>query len=192
MSLMRSAFERGLARGRDPLNTAALEGGVGVTNLRSPWLQRPCARCGHSFRRGDRVEVQPGARYLHAPGTSLCSGDAAHPGGAEGPVSSPVRAAFYAGLARAFPAPAGAPIVRLEPGHPLLAPPGPAFTRAACAICGHTFRPFDQVVVCACSPGAPLCRSAVHRDPLRLMMCWDEWKKSHLSGFCPATSRRLP
>jgi hypothetical protein len=189
----RAAFDQGLASGRDPVNAAALAGGVGVTNLRSPWLQRPCLRCGHTFRRGDRVEVQPGASYLHASGTSFCvdtaSTSTAAPADA---TSSPTRNAFYLGLARACPPPPGAPVVRLEPGHPLLAPPTPAFARSGCAVCGHSFRPFDHVVVCPCSPDDPLCRSAVHRDPIRLMMCWDEWRKSHLGSFCPVTSRRLP
>jgi hypothetical protein len=196
---VREAFARGIASGRDPMNATALSGGVGVTNLRSPWLQRPCARCSHTFRRGDRVEVQPGGRFMHAAGTPFCGDDPARsPAAPEGearpiePATSPVRTAFYAGIALALPPPAGAPIVRLDPGHPLLAPAGPAFGRAACAICGHSLRPFDQVVICPCSPEAPLCRSAVHRDPLRLMMCWDDWKNSHLGNYCPATSRRLP
>src|SRR5262245_54534042 len=98
----RAAFARGVAAGRDPVNAEALAGGVGVTNLRSPWLQRPCGRCGHTFRRGDRVEAQPGPRFVHAPGTPICESQAPQSAGA------PEREAFYRGLEAAFPPPEGA------------------------------------------------------------------------------------
>lgn len=196
----REAFERGALRGRDPESSEGARearGGAAVTSLRSSWLGRPCGRCGHTFRRGDGVVVSPEREVIHAwdgalscPGEVRGAGRVKERGGEQ--ARGDERAAFYAGVARAYPPPAELPIVRLAPDHPLVAPSAPVFRRAACALCGHSLRPFDEVVICPCSPDAPLCSGAVHRDPLRTLYCWDEWQKSHLGRFCPVTSRRLP
>jgi hypothetical protein len=178
----REAFARGVARGKDPAREAA--GGVVVTTLRSPWLGQPCRRCEHTFRRGDRVEAGAGADAAHAGG---CPDER----GAASAADPPERAAFYAGLAAAHPPPADLRLVRLGPGHPLLGEGRAPFRRPTCAVCGHSLRPFDEVVVCPCQPEAPLCRAAVHRDSIRALHCWDEWSKSKLASYCPVTSRKL-
>jgi len=175
------AFSRGLAKGKDP--TRQGEGTASVTTLRSPWLGRACARCAHTFRRGDRV--LPSA-----------DGEASHAGAGAGGCpdeqsaieeASPERAAFYAGVAAAYPPPPGLPLERIRPRPPSPGPPA----RPTCAVCGHSLRPFDEVVVCPCQPDAPLCKAAVHRDAIRALYCWDEWSKSALARYCPATSRKL-
>ncbi len=180
----REAFEAGLVNGRDP--TRRDHGGSTVTTSRSPWLGKTCARCEHTFRRGDRVEA--GASGLHEPRHGGVCPDARE-GSAS---SSQEREAFYAGVASAFPPPPGLSVVRLLPGDPWIGAPGKMSRRSACVICGHTLRPFDEVVVCPCSPEAPLCRGAVHRDAIRTNYCWDEWKKSKIGQHCPVTSRKLP
>lgn len=174
----REAFERGVERGRDPAREG--EGAV-VTTLRSPWLGKPCSRCAFTFRRGDRVVS--GAAHAE----KSCPDELSSPG-LEG--ADPERAAFYQGLAEAYPPPADLELVRLLPGHPLLARQGP-FSRPACVVCGHSLRPYDEVVVCPCQSDAPLCAAAVHRDPIRALFCWDEWSKSKLARYCPVTSRKL-
>jgi hypothetical protein len=183
---LRGAFEAGLGKGRDPTREGpCVEGGARTTS-RSPWLGKPCARCGHTFRRGDRVEAawEAAEEVRHG---GVCPDEET----AAAALSSREREAFYAGVASAHPPPPGLVLERLLPGDPRLTSPGPAGRRPSCVICGHTLRPFDEVVVCPCSPEAPLCRGAVHRDAIRTMYCFDEWQKSKIGGHCPVTSRRL-
>jgi len=184
-----SAFFRGVAAGQDPATAAALQGGRADTNLRSPWLQRRCVRCGHTFRLKDVVEPHPTGGFVHAAGTVICSEP-----GAPAPAADALREAFQAGVRSGSPPPPDLPVVSLGPGHPLLDPPTPAFRRKACSICGHTFRPGDQVVICPCNPDQPVggCAAGVHRDPVRQLFCWDEWSRSKIGGYCPVTSRKLP
>src|SRR5205085_2866290 len=81
-------------------------------------------------------------------------------------------AAFYLGLDESWPPPATLPVRRLELGTKvgdlLLAPAVSGFRRHRCAICGHTLRPHDQVVICPCRPEQPMCILAIHRDPDRV------------------------
>jgi len=183
---LHEAFEVGLGKGRDPTRRDSAATGGARTTSRSPWLGKPCARCGHTFRRGDRVE--PGTETTdEVRHGEVCPDEETAPSSA----SSREREAFYVGVASAHPPPPGLPLVRLLPGDPRLGSPGPAGRRASCVICGHTLRPFDEVVVCPCCPEAPLCRGAVHRDAIRTMYCYDEWQKSKIGGHCPVTSRKL-
>lgn len=184
-----TSFLRGIAAGKDPTSAAALQGGRGDTNLRSPWLQRRCSRCSHTFRLKDVVEAHPSGEFVHAPGTLICAEL-----GAPAPLADSFREAFQAGILRGCPPEVNLPVVSLGPDHQLLAPPTTAFRRRACSICGHTFRPGDQVVVCPCNPLEPVggCAAAVHRDPVRQLFCWDEWHRSSIGGYCPVTSRKLP
>jgi len=170
-----------------------------ITTLRSPWLHQRCDVCGHSFRLGDTVLALPRRRALHAmPGLRCASASpaaspAANP--AANPATSPKTAApespssraasFYDGLISAWPMPDEVPLTRLEAGHPLLAPPHRGHGRAACRVCGHTFRPLDLVVICPCDPLNPRCRAAVHRDVLKQLHCWDLWQQSpHRDNAC--------
>ncbi|TKD03189.1 hypothetical protein [Polyangium fumosum] len=183
---LREAFDRGLGKGRDPTRKEPAAGGGTRTTIRSPWLGKTCTHCGHTFRRGDAVDPAGAARDEVRHG-EVCPDEETISASA----SSREREAFYAGVASAHPPPEGLPLVRLLPGDPRLAAPGGAGRRPSCVICGHTLRPFDEVVVCPCSPEAPLCRGAVHRDAIRTMYCFDEWQKSKIGQHCPVTSRKL-
>lgn len=181
---LREAFDRGLGKGRDPTRRDPGLDGSSRTTIRSPWLGKLCTRCGHTFRRGDVVATAMTDEVRHG---GVCPDEEAMSTLA----SSREREAFYAGVASAHPPPPGLSLVRLLPGDPRLAAPGPLGRRPSCVICGHTLRPFDEVVVCPCSPEAPLCRGAVHRDAIRTMYCFDEWQKSKIGQHCPVTSRKL-
>ncbi len=169
------AFARGLRAGRDPANAHSLVDGRAKTTLHSPWLRRRCSQTGHTFRVGDPVVVRAATVTLDP--TALLD------------LTSPEARAFHAGLVAAWPT--QAQVTRLcDAGHPLLAPPTAAFPRRQCAVCGHTFRLGDQVVLCPCSPGRPMCGGAVHRDPMRSLTCWDD-AQAQMRGRCPVTARVL-
>jgi len=177
-------FEAGLAVGLDP--DGQPPGGhsdaVGTrrpTTLRSRWLHRRCLACGHSFRLGDEVALRPDGWVLHdMPGLRCAGGEATMP------PDPTAQRNFFAGLDAAWPLPDDITPLRLEAGHDLLAPPYQGHARASCRICGHTFRPGDQVIICPCSPEAPKCRAAVHRDTLHQLHCWDEWIRERSEPTC--------
>jgi hypothetical protein len=152
------------------------------TTLRSPWLHRRCDVCGHSFRLGDTVLALPERRARHdMPGLRCAAAGAAAPSEPPGTAAED----FYDGLIAAWPMPDDVPLTRLVAGHPLLAPPHRGHGRAACKVCGHTFRPLDLVVICPCDPRNPRCQAAVHRDLLKQLHCWDTWRRSSLyQGSC--------
>lgn len=170
------AFAQGLRAGSDPANQGSRLGGRAKTNLHSPWLRRRCPRTGHTFRVDDPVHVDSDGVVTLDPAALL-------------DLTTPEAQAFHAGLVAAWPT--EAQVVRLgDPTHPLLAEPTPAFPRRQCAVCGHSFRVGDQVVLCPCSPARPLCAGAVHRDPTRNLTCWDD-AQAQMRGRCPVTARRL-
>ncbi len=178
---IQTVFEQGLAAGLDPDSPARPPTFMEdpgdrktITNLRSRWLHQRCKVCGHSFRLSDEVLIRGNGRVVHDMLGLRCGGERA---GEDDANESEDRAQFFMGLDAAWPMPADAPVVLLEAGHPLLAPPLQGHSRASCRVCGHTFRPYDQVVVCPCSPHAPRCQAAVHRDLLRQLHCWDEWMR---------------
>lgn len=168
------AFRRGQARARDPLDAETIASGRAITRLTSPWLRTPCPRTGHTFR-------------VHDPVCISASGEVTLAESALSDHGSEVSTRFFAGLGHAWPAPEG--VVRLMAGHPLLAPPSRCFSRRSCAVCGHTLREGDLVIVCMCSPAAPRCQGAVHRDPGRNLTCWED-ACAIMPGICPVTSRR--
>lgn len=165
-------FSLGLRTGLDP--DAAEHGapinGHAITSLRSRWLHGCCKVCGHTFRPGDEVFVRDSGQVVHDMPGLRCNGSEA--GNAE---DSGGQSAFYRGLAEAWPMPDDVPLIQLREGHWLLAPPRAGLRRHACRVCGHSFRPMDHVVLCPCTPNAPRCRVAVHRDLIRQMHCYDQW-----------------
>lgn len=176
-------FEAGLAAGLDPDSQSAGQGEnpadaqQRITTLRSRWLHRRCACCGHSFRLGDEVARGANGGMLHDMYGLRCIG-----GGNAAPPNPQMKRDFFTGLDQAWPTPTEIGIERLEEPHPLLAPPDRGHVRSACRVCGHTFRPGDHVVICPCSPSANpeerKCVAAVHRDTLQQLHCWDEWVKA--------------
>ncbi|MDJ0842262.1 MAG: hypothetical protein QNK37_37520, partial [Acidobacteriota bacterium] len=164
---LKQAFQRGLAAARDP--AVEPETGLAVTNLRSPWLHQRCEVCHHSFRPDDPVLVD-GRKVRHAGNGLNC-----HNGAVDPEPEAEAIDAFYRGLYKAWPPPEDAPGLRLKPGHTLLDPPVGRLGRHTCAVCAHTLRPGDTVVICPCRPNAPLCQLAIHRDPLRGLTCWQAW-----------------
>jgi hypothetical protein len=182
----RIAFEAGLAEAADPANAASVAGGHAVTTLRSRWLHLPCPLCRHTFRLGDEVDLGSDGVARHGPAVRVCGRRDACA------VRSDAEAAeFFTGLEETWPPPPGLPVRRLALGHPLLAPPYAGFRRHTCAVCGHTLRPGDAIVRCPCSPSAPVCQVAIHRDPVQGLHCWDAWNPGGYLRYCPATSRKL-
>lgn len=179
---IRRSFERGHAVGLDPeasLDSELMHYAAGsptpssggdtngpesgakrslVTTLRSTWLYRVCGVCGHTFRLGNRVICSADGSTFHHMEELPCSGDPALT--RVGQLACPE---FYAGIEAAWPTPADLPLVRLEPGHPLLSR-RTGFPRHGCRICGHSFRPYDHVISCSCTPHQPNCMVALHRD----------------------------
>lgn len=167
----------GLAGKSEASPRAPAPGETELTTLRSAWLCHRCPVCGHSFRVGDRVRHVAQGCTVHAiPGLCPTAAEAAVEPEAGGDI---LRDAFLAGLERACPLPTNVPVHRLVRGHNLLAPPAPGLPRHYCRVCGHTFRPGEIVIICPCHPDAPKCRVGVHRDHIRNLWCWDEWRQAN-------------
>lgn len=185
---LRGLFEQGMAAAADPINNNAIQqGGAATTTLNSSWLHQKCSICTHTFRLGDEVEIRSQDMILHNTAMLPCAEM-----GAVEPVAHAESTAFFRGLDEAWPSPSDVPVVRLETGHRLLAPPRGGFQRHSCVVCRHTLRLHDHVVICPCSPDDPQCRAAVHRDPLHGLHCLEAWNPSaNWQAHCPITSRRL-
>lgn len=188
----------GMEAGSDPLAAFGDDGASGVTTTQSSswWNFLRCATCGHTFRRGDRVLVDPAARTVaHLdPGLACGTVPGEAPGGpGDGAAAGRDRAEFAAGLLGTW-APT-APVTRIGAGDWRLPRPGNARRLApACLYCGHTFRPGEYVVACPCHAAAglpPACGAAVHRDPAAGLPCWDNWRPAGQLTVCPTTTARL-
>jgi hypothetical protein len=185
-SALRAEFEFGVASASDPANASAVRGGRAVTTLLSRWLHMRCVTCGHTFRPGDEVDISADGTVRHQGPLLACAG-----GEPAEAAPAAVVAAFFAGLDEAWPPPRDMQVIRLEAGHSLLAPPLAGFRRHACAVCGHTLRLYDSVVLCPCSPSRPMCGVAIHRDPLHGLHCLEAWNPGGTLKYCPVTSRVL-
>ncbi len=181
-SSLKDLFERGRIRALAPTTD---RDGVYLTSLQSPWLFRDCPICGHDFRIDDTVFVS-GGTVIHAGGALDCRGG--EPILAVDPALS---AAFLAGLYQAWPQVLESHSHSLDQDHPLLAAPLGRIRRATCAVCGHTLRPGEQVVICPCQPDQPCCRLAVHHDPLRGQTCWSDYAHGDGPSHCLTTGRPL-
>lgn len=183
--VMSSDFELGLRAGTDPLNAATIAGGPRHTTLESAWLHQRCPLCAHTFRVGDHVvSGRVPDKITHTGEGSRC--DVA---GSDMRQLASLRE-FFQGLVDTVPAAERAIVRYLLPGDDLLAPPVHGFARSQCAVCGHTLRTFDSVVICPCKPDRQLCRTAIHHDPSRGIHCWLEWKSATTQDYCLTTSRR--
>ncbi|MEO0478716.1 MAG: hypothetical protein AAF196_04485 [Planctomycetota bacterium] len=155
-----------------------------TTSLDSTWLYHRCPSCRHTFRVGDTVILGEDGAVRHD-GDRACQGP--DPQNAFGDAVLQ----FFEGLDRACPPPRGIRVVRLEAGHRLLSEEKGAFRRHGCAVCGHSFRAGDQVVICPCSPDSPRCMIAVHRDSVHGLYCWDDWSAAKRDMLCPMNGRRM-
>lgn len=179
---IRERFDRGHQDATDPLNASIKPGARAVTTLQSPWLHGLCPECRHSFRPGDIVQVAAPGQVRHAMAALPCAGDT------EGRPNALTAHGFFQGLDDAWPPPTDVAFCRLDAHHPLVSSPRVGFRRFSCAICTHTLREGDLVVLCPCHPEHPKCRVAIHRDALHGLHCWDAWRSVEGRRFCPATS----
>lgn len=194
------AFLLGQAGGRrdsEALADRYDEPGAEVTVVTSQLLRKlgsagtTCPVCHHSFRLGEQISIERAEKRTESdPGVVLKHRsrllDCLNPEALD--QSSATAALFHAGLDEANPPPPELCTVRLHRDHPLLrlhpAPGDGAPTRHRCWVCGHTFRPDEVVIHCTCSPHAPTCASAVHRDPDHGLVCYDDWKAQHPGVPC--------
>jgi hypothetical protein len=183
-------LSRGIAVSMDPVNDLAIQtGGKATTTLNSHWLHQRCPACSHSFRLGDRVEINAETGVILHNSTLLPCAQGLN----LDPMASPVTTDFFVGLDEAWPAPPDIQTRRLEAGESLLKPPSNGFQRHTCFVCGHTFRLHDHVVICPCSPNQPRCEIAVHRDLIHGLHCFDAWNpRANKQRYCPVTLKELP
>ncbi len=151
------------------------------------WNHLVCAGCGHTFRRGDRVRHgSDSASVVHLDPALGC----AVPPGPEagGRPGDDDRAWCAAGVAETWPPAGDVPVTRLSADDWQTANPGAPLERARCLYCAHTFREGEHVVVCPCSPDAPTCGAAVHRDPASGLVCWESWLPDGQVRQCPVSA----
>jgi hypothetical protein len=199
------SFSAGIEAGLFP-RPAEKTIGVGLTTGSSHWLGDRCARCGHTFRRGDQVRVTADGSVLHlhpaldcgqlaeVQGGEAGTADDAHRRGPRGPESV---LAFTASLLAAWPPTNGAPVVILSAGDWQVTRPTSGPSSPTCPVCGHTFRAGDAVILCPCSdreddPRRSFCQLPVHRDPAAGLTCWDDWCPDGRLVRCPRTHEKLP
>ncbi|HUC23609.1 MAG TPA: hypothetical protein VMA73_12950 [Streptosporangiaceae bacterium] len=185
----------GIALGLAPQPDTGLAGadGVAVTSLSSWWNHLRCRRCGHTFRRRDRVQVNQRDRtVVHLEPGLGCAGPADAAGEQE-EISQ-----FRLGLLEAWPSEPGLRVRQLAASDWRI-PRGPDDSRDSnvCLHCGHTFRAGEHVIVCPCRSvlqiarsgrvTEPACGRAVHRDPTLGLSCWESWRPDGTVPVCPVT-----
>jgi len=190
----RTAFRMGIRAAFEPPPDDEGTADQATTTLMSWWNHLQCETCGHTFRRGDRVrhDAQTSA-VAHLDPALNCGApvDAAAPVTADTPADGTDDLSEFAdGLDTTWPPAGDTPVTRLEPGDWRTMEPRPPLARARCLYCGHTFRNSEHVIVCPCSPSAPACGAAVHRDPAAGLICWESWQPSGQVRLCPVTSSR--
>lgn len=185
---LKQEFDRGIAAAMDPVNDNAIEkGGKAITTLNSYWLARFCPVCQHTFRLGDVVFIDEQGTVCHFSALLPC-----RKGAEVFPSVSKETSVFFEGMDETYPPPDDVRIVRLKEGDELLAPTSRQFRRRRCAVCGHTFRLNDHVVICPCSPNEPRCITAIHRDTIHGLHCFDAWNPgANKQEFCPVTSSKI-
>jgi hypothetical protein len=164
------AMNRRFAEARERTRTQAIQpDGTAVTAVLCDWFGRRCDGCGHTFREGDRVQVDSDfanrTRTVRHLDPALGCANIAD---VEVTVDD-LTSRFHAAMDAAAPPPGHLRLDRLLPGDPLLRS---CVERPDCPNCGETFRPFEVVVRCPC--GEFKCQIALHRDPQRGLPCFDE------------------
>ncbi|MFF3329848.1 hypothetical protein ACFYWX_09840 [Streptomyces sp. NPDC002888] len=139
-----------------------------------------CPECHHTFRLGEEVVVDrdpaAGTFALRHRGRLLGCGNA----GTLDTHTSRLAGDFHRGLDETNPPSGDMHPVRLAPDHKLVALHAGVgdrpSTRFTCWVCDMTLRPGDLVIHCTCSPHHPACMGAIHRDPERGNLCYDDWR----------------
>jgi len=182
----------GIEDGLDPRpadDGAGPDGDV-VTGPSSWWNHRLCKTCGHSFRRGDRVRIDRGARaVVHldlALDCAVTEQKEAESAARQGDLET---AALSEGLLAAWPP--QVPVTRIPLGDWRLPNPATGLPAPVCLYCGHTFRAGEYVVVCPCQPEQMACGAAVHRDPAAGLSCWERWRPAGRVTVCPVTLAKV-
>ena len=181
----RDAMLRRFEEARDEARSQAIQpDGTAVTTVFCDWFGLPCGGCGHTFREGDRVSVDRDPRggpsaVRHLDPLLGCAGGAI----AEIKVGE-MTTRFHAAVDKAVPPPRNLSVDRLRPGDSLL-----RFheDRSNCYHCSYTFRPYEVVVRCPC--GELGCDIALHRDPQRGLLCFDETWPDLKVTYCPFKKR---
>ncbi|MFF5290776.1 hypothetical protein [Paractinoplanes globisporus] len=184
MTAEEADFEAGAAAAFDPQKHKR----TALTGLNSWWNHLLCDRCGHTFRRGERVHVtrEPRAAH-HAELPGVC-----HDPAKKAP-SAPVLAADVAEFAEGVEAVWGSgdtPVRTLGADDWRVARPPAPMQRTRCLVCAHTLRAGERVVVCPCNPGRPECAATIHRDPAAGLTCWETWRPAGTVTSCPITMAR--
>jgi hypothetical protein len=189
-------FQLGSTDAQYPKPASAKEDGTTITTGTSPWLGIRCRTCNQTFRRGDRVRLDPvhGIQHL-VPGVH-CAPDMPSDT-ADGAPSRRDTERFTAGLVTEWPPLNGAPVRALTEQDWQVTRPGSGPASAVCPGCGHTFRAGDTVIICPCAVRPDdvrreSCELAVHRDPAAGLACWDDWRPSGRLIRCPRTYEKLP
>jgi hypothetical protein len=191
---------RGIEAGLEPLTAFTDDGASGVVTTRSSswWNYLPCATCGHTFRRGDRVLVDAVERNVQHLVPGLECGTLPD---LDGPASEGTgglaatggdKDEFTAGLNHTWPP--SVQLSRIAENDWRLPRPGGRRLPPTCLYCGHTFRTGEYAVVCPCRTTerkAAACGAAVHRDPAAGLPCWDRWQPGGMLTVCPTTTARL-
>lgn len=194
-----TAFRLGFRAAFEPPPDEGGEAGETTTTLVSWWNHLECETCGHTFRRGDRVVLDPQtSRVAHLDPALRCAvvpaADSEEPeaGAPEVSAGASDLADFANGLDLTWPPAGDLPVTRLAPDDWRTIRPRPPLERVRCLYCGHTFREGEHVIVCPCSADEPVCGAAVHRDPAAGLICWESWQPTGKVRRCPITFGRPP
>jgi hypothetical protein len=195
-----SEFTKGVGDGLDPQPEIGEQAGDGtaVTNGWSWWSGIRCARCGHTYRRGDRVRLVPGLPTpLHLDPILRCAVDDGQTARSGGLPEDWTPIEFAAALMEVWPPLNNVPVTLLAPDDWRVASPRRGARRSTCLYCAHTFRPGEHVVICPCRhsaswpAGVGACGEAVHRDPAVGLPCWETWCPTGKVSVCPVRLNRL-
>lgn len=166
-----------------------------VTERQSYWLKDICPRSRHSFRIGDRVEIDNNGDVQHDDETFqrlVGGGDDAKDDAAasDGAVIDFLKGAY------SLTPPDEQPYLKLLlPGDPLVAMPEARFKRHVCAVCNHTLRPGETVLICPCDAinktKGRKCMIAMHHDVANGLYCFGEWSSYQKELFCPAFLKKI-
>jgi hypothetical protein len=204
-------FEMGRAAGHYRQQTSASVDRITITTGNSPWLGIRCLTCNQTFRRGDRVLLNPPHSTQHLDPNLQCASNIPNPGeerrdslraAATAPVvaaalSADDAAQFTAGLLDTWPPINRALVIILTERNWQVTKPSSGPASPVCPGCGHTFRAGDTVIICPCAEAPDdmryaSCQLAVHRDPAAGLACWDDWCPDGRLKRCPRTYEKLP